>query len=231
MYRPYIVCHMLMSIDGKVTGEFLNKKECRAAITQYYEINRQYSKDAIALGRVTMEESFTKGFYPDLSKYRGIEIKKEDYIVNNNYDFYMIAFDRKGKLGYKSNKIIDEDEGYNNAYIIEVLTEQVSNEYLAYLRELGISYVFAGKEELNVSLALKKLKKLFNINRILLEGGSIINGAFQKEELIDELSIVLVSLVGEKEDKPLFYDGKLLDFKLKEIEKFDNFIWLNYIKR
>ena len=32
MNRPYVICHMLSSIDGKVTGEFLflpNKIFCR----------------------------------------------------------------------------------------------------------------------------------------------------------------------------------------------------------
>lgn len=229
MNRPYIICHMLMSIDGKVTGDFLNKKECSSMIETYYEINRKYQKDAIALGRVTMEESFTKGYYPDLSKYDGSEIVKEDYIFDNKYDFYMIAFDRRGKLGYKTNKIIDDDEGYNNALIIEVLLENVSSNYLAYLRELGISYIFAGKEELDIELALKKLYKLFNIKRILLEGGSIINGAFLKDDLIDELSLVLVPLSAKKDDKSLFYDGKIINFKLEAIKTYDdNSLWLNY---
>jgi len=228
MDRPYVVCHMLMSIDGKVTGDFLNNEKCSESIEIYYEINRKYQKDAIALGRVTMEESFTKGYYPDLTKYSGMQIEKKDYILNNNYNFYMIAFDRKGKLGYTSNMIVDEDEGYNNAYIIEVLTEDVSCEYLAYLKDLGISYIFAGEKELNLSIALSKLKQFFNINRILLEGGSIINGAFQKDNLIDELSIVLVPLVGNTIDKPLFYNSNVSIYKLENIKKYNETLWINY---
>ena len=26
--RPYIICHMMTSIDGKVTGDFLFRDEC-----------------------------------------------------------------------------------------------------------------------------------------------------------------------------------------------------------
>ena len=37
MYRPYIVCHMVTSIDGKVTGEFLNRPECEAALMEALE--------------------------------------------------------------------------------------------------------------------------------------------------------------------------------------------------
>jgi len=35
MDRPYVVCHMLMSIDGKVTGDFLNNEKCSESIEIY----------------------------------------------------------------------------------------------------------------------------------------------------------------------------------------------------
>ena len=56
--KPYVICHMLMSIDGKVTGKFLSEESIATSIERYYEINRKLTKDALALGRVTMEESF-----------------------------------------------------------------------------------------------------------------------------------------------------------------------------
>ena len=31
MERPYIICHMTMSLDGKVTGDFLTTPEASAA--------------------------------------------------------------------------------------------------------------------------------------------------------------------------------------------------------
>ena len=58
MYRPYIVCHMVTSIDGKVTGEFLNRPECEAATEIYYEMNREYKAQGsggFICGRVTMK--------------------------------------------------------------------------------------------------------------------------------------------------------------------------------
>lgn len=69
MNRPYIICHMTTSIDGKVTGKFLNTPECEKAVDLYYQLNRDYKADAFACGRVTMEHSFTGGWYPDLSEY------------------------------------------------------------------------------------------------------------------------------------------------------------------
>lgn len=62
--RPKIICHMLMSIDGKVTGNFLNSNEALAGCELYYKINRD-SFSSFLCGRKTMEESFTKGYYPN----------------------------------------------------------------------------------------------------------------------------------------------------------------------
>ena len=35
--RPYIHCFMLTSIDGKVTGKFLSKPECKPYVEKYIE--------------------------------------------------------------------------------------------------------------------------------------------------------------------------------------------------
>ncbi len=144
--RPYIICHMVTSIDGKVTGDFLFRQECEKATEIYYALNRSYKADGFVCGRVTMESSFTGGWYPDLSKYKSVE-SKEDFIPDELFGFYAVSFDPKGKLGWKSNRIIDEDPGYGNAQIVEVLTECVDGRYLGYLRDMRIPYVLAGENE------------------------------------------------------------------------------------
>ena len=232
MKRPYIICHMTTSIDGKVTGDFLSRPECEKATDIYYELNREYNKNGangFICGRVTMESSFTGGWYPDLSGYEPVE-DKNDFISDNLSGFYAISFDPKGKLGWKSNKIIDEDPGYGNAQIIEVLTEQVDGRYLAYLREMDIPYIFAGETEIDVIIALEKLKTFMGINSILLEGGSVVNGYFQRADVIDELSLVVAPIIADADDKPLFMNSAVSNFELKEIKRYDDVIWTNYKK-
>ena len=75
-----------------------------------------------------------------------------------------------------------------------MLTEQVGDEYLAYLRRLGISYVLGGADTLNFALVLDKLARLFLIKTILLEGGHL-NGSLLKAGLIDELSLLHYPIV------------------------------------
>ncbi|MDO4328410.1 MAG: RibD family protein [Lachnospiraceae bacterium] len=228
MHRPYIICHMITSIDGKVTGTFLSSDTVAKAADHYFKIHRDFQADGFACGRITMEDSFTGGWYPDLSEFEGQKLEREDYIADYNADFYAVAFDRHGSLGWKDSRIHDEDPGYDQAHIVEVLCEDVSDAYLAYLRSIGVSYLFAGKEEIDLSEALYKLWSRCGIRRLLLEGGSILNGAFQRADLIDELSLVQVPVLGEKEDKLLFDNNLKGEFQLIKAEVLENGVWLRY---
>lgn len=236
MNRPYIICHMTMSIDGKVTGNFLSEKSSAAACEIYYEINRNLKSNGFICGRVTMEGSFTGGYYPDLSEYEPVIYDhgfKMDYILDDMTGFYAVAFDPKGKLGWKSNKIIDPDgdPGYDGAQIIEVLTEQVDERYLGYLESMEIPYIFAGETEIDVELALFKLKNIVGCETLLLEGGIIVNGYFQRADVIDELSLVVAPVTGEKDDKPLFMDSVISDFEVVNVKSENGVVVLNYLRK
>lgn len=238
MYRPYIVCHMVTSIDGKVTGEFLSHPECEAATEVYYEMNREYKAQGsggFICGRVTMEGSFTGGWYPELSSYQPVPKTLGHYM---NYwsddvadvNYFAIAFDPKGKLGWRSNVIEDSDPGYGGARIIEVLTEQVDPRYLAYLKEKEISYFFAGETEIDVPLALKILHDHLSPRFYVLEGGSIINGHFLCADCVDEISLVQASITAGKDSKPLFMNGDVCDFELAEAAKKNETLVMRYIR-
>lgn len=229
--RPYIICHMVTSIDGKVTGEFLNKEDCSEAENFYYELHRNAKVDGFACGRITMEGSFTKGYYPDLKAYEGKRVVRNDYVADDFAPFYAVSFDRKGSLGWKDAYIMDDDPGYDNAHIIEVLTERVSDAYLAYLRDMGISYIIAGEKELDLKLALAKLYRSFGIRRLLLEGGSTLNAAFLKEDCVDELSLVTAPLL-EGKGKPLFENSDNVTFVLENHRRMgDTTVYGRYTKK
>ena len=228
---------MVTSIDGKVTGEFLSSPSCEMACEIYYKINRDLKTNGFICGRVTMESSFTGGWYPDLSKYKPVKSDpvRMDFMLDEEYmsGFYAVAFDTNGKLGWESNKIIDPDgdPGYDGAQIIEVLSENVDERYLGYLEEMEIPYIFAGENKIDVNLALSKLKNIVGIETLLLEGGSIINGAFQRADAIDELSLVIAPVTADKDDKPLFMDGTVQDFELSKTETKDGVVILNYERK
>ena len=239
MNRPYIICHMVTSVDGKVTGDFLSHPSAEPAISTYYEINRKYKNqgsNGFICGRVTMEGSFTGGWYPDLTEYAAVTKDgdlKRDFIPEKLSGYYAIAFDTHGRLGWRSATVIDPDgdPGYDGAQIIEVLSEGIDERYLGYLEAMGIPYIFAGKDHIDVAIALSKLKDLFGCDTLLLEGGSIINGAFARAGAVDEISLVVAPVAADKEGKSLFMDSVILDLEMTNVENENGTLVLNYKKK
>ncbi len=208
--RPYINCFMLMTIDGKVTGNFLSSEKCRFFLNLYNKMNKEFKTDGIIYGKTTINESYTNDYFPDLTKIKKKKIKKGDFIVKTKIKNYAIAFDRRGTLGWKNNIL----PGSKDKHIIQIMTENVDNDYLIYLQEIKVSYIISGNTDINIPNALKKLKKNFGINNLMLEGGSTINGAFLKANCIDEINLIVVPMTGDYNDKSLFYESVTTNFKL-----------------
>lgn len=232
--KPYVILHMLISIDGKITGDYMNTKTASILCEEYYRINREYKADGFLCGRITMEGSFTNWQKPDLAKYQGIKLPHED-CVQKQHEYYAVSVDPHGKIGWYGSEIMDEDPGYDNAHIIEVLTDDINDEYLAFLKDKGISYIFCGKEKIDVNLMNQKLYSLFGIKKLMLEGGGITDSLFLDGDCIDEMSLVVVPLVdGSKDGIDLFANKNcnLQEYELLQVEKLkENGLWLNYKKK
>ncbi len=232
MNRPYIICHMITSIDGKITGDFLGDEKFSSHIEDYYRLNREFKADAFLCGRTTMGESFAQEKPKNVNVTSPIE--KVDFIAKKS-EFYAVCIDSKGKQWWNNSEIMDEDEGYNNAHIIEVVSEEVSDEFLTHLQNNNVSYIFGGKSEIDLHFVCEKLKKEFGINKLLLEGGGITNSLFQAENLIDELSIVVAPTIEISLDAKLNfgnldtnkYNQTSLELVKAEVLK-NNGLWLNY---
>ncbi|PKG22690.1 RibD family protein [Niallia nealsonii] len=239
MERPYIICHMLTSLDGKIIGDYLKVERAGDFTDVYEKIHERYGTKAWMCGRVTMEEHFTFGHKLDLLYENIPSIPRTDYVANKNAESYAIAVDPTGKLGWMENSIESWNEHRTDDHIVQVLTEQVSDAYLAHLKKIGISYIFGGKEQLNFTVVVQKLKKLFSIDKLMLEGGGFLNGSFLNEGLMDELSLILVPIAdGASNSVTLFETSTFLNkpkpvnFFLKEVEKLDDGgLWLKYVTK
>ena len=67
---------------------------------------------------------------------------------------------------------------------------------------------------------------------MLLEGGSEINGAFERAGLIDELSLVQTSVIADADSKPLFEQSSLENYILKEAKMvLDSVLYLRYLRK
>lgn len=232
MAKPYIILHMLTSIEGDITGDFLSTIKGESLCEEYYKINRNYKADAYLCGRVTMEGSFTKGIAPDLTPFKDSLDDFCDYVAKR-HPYYAVAIDPHGRLNWESDVLHDEDVGYDNAHIIEVITKNVPKGYTNFLKSKGVSYIVCGEDSIDVEMLNNKLVAFFGINKLMLEGGGLTDALFLDAGVIDELSLVVCPFVGGEKGKPLFTNrtAPLTDYKLfKALILPQDGIWLNYKK-
>ncbi len=234
MDKPFVVCHMLASLDGKIDGDFMVAPENAPVLQEYGKLRVSYACQATLYGTVTMEGSYSETRMSELPNSRML-YPKEDYQAPTDVKNYIVSIDPKGILGWKSKYI--ERKNRPKSHVIEVLTEQVSNNYLAYLRQFDISYIFAGQDQLDCNVVLYKLKTVFQIDRLMIAGGGLMNWSFLQDNLIDELSLVISPLAdGNRKAVSIFEKAEFLPdrtpavFTLKEVKQIEgDGLWLRYL--
>lgn len=231
--RAYVVCHMISSIDGKIDGDFLEMKEIKPIRDYANQIREQLNCSAVIFGAETIIKSFGQRKVAGMQATKN-KINRNDYIAQTEVNSFFISIDPSGKVLWE-NKYI-EKRGCPKSHVIEVLIDSVSDGYIEYLREHEISYIFAGKNELDCKLLLEKLKQKFGIDRTMLSGGGITNWSFMKENMIDELSVIICPMVdGTRNSATLFDNYDNANCKLAQIFTVDNLqttpgngLWLVY---
>jgi 2,5-diamino-6-(ribosylamino)-4(3H)-pyrimidinone 5'-phosphate reductase len=223
MKRPRIICHMASSVDGKIDGDSL-----RALLgNEEYEVTGdQLNGDAWICGRTTMERHFAERepFVSASNRPAG----PQPVFVARKADSYAISVDTHGKLRWPGGDL-DGD------HLICVVSEQAPEDYLAFLRERGISYIVAGQSAVDLPKAMDQLGEHFGIRTLLLEGGGHINGGFLAADLVDELSLLIVPGIDGRHDIPAVFDGvsparnKAVPLELKSVEqRHGGMLWIRY---
>jgi riboflavin biosynthesis pyrimidine reductase len=217
---------MMASVDGRIaTDGWPLSAEVRK---QYEEVHAGYDPDGWICGRVTMEP-FAGALRSEAEVARDDHPgsgPREDFLAPGEHDSFAFAVDPDGRLAWESSDI-DGD------HAVAILSERVSDEYLAFLCERGVSYVFAGEGELDLVLALDRIGALFGVRTLMLEGGGRINGAMLRAGLIDELSLLVAPVADGRVGTPALFD--VADnvtphrLTLESIERrAGNVVWLRY---
>lgn len=226
MNKPYVICHMVASIDGRIsTSAWQLSPEGRA---EYERTAATYQADAWMCGRITMA-AYARGTGPAAPPPPS-DLPKTDFLAPHTQGPYAIAVDPSGKLYWQTNAI-DGD------HVVAVLTEHVSAEYLAFLQAQQVSYLFAGAQTIDLPTALAKLTKALQVKTLLLEGGGKLNGAMLQAGLIDEISLLLAPIADGAQGTPTLFDPldpaagahPAVRLTLQAMEqRADGIVWLRY---
>ena len=187
--RPYIICHMGTSIDGRLhPSRFTRAAQgvSQDVLRSHYEkVHDGFEADGWIVGRKTMSE-MAKGTERRIAD--APKLPREAHVARlqekEQGRKLAVAIDPAGRAHYGKDNV-------GGDHVVAVLGEQVSDGYLAELREDGVSYVFAGAKGDDLSGAMEQLASVFGAKKLLLEGGGRINGAFLKHQLIDEFSTLI----------------------------------------
>ncbi|SAL40544.1 5-amino-6-(5-phosphoribosylamino)uracil reductase [Caballeronia peredens] len=224
----HIVCHMMSSIDGRSLTDNWNLPY---ASPTYEETAARFKADAWACGRVTMQE-ISHG--KDRDYPRGLAkkaIARADYFARRDASQYAVSIDPKGRVAWKSDTALD-------SHIVEVLAESVEDDYLAYLQSIGVSYVFGGKDDIELARVVDTLERELKIRKLIVEGGGHVSGAFVNAQLADEVSVLLVPLVDGREAHTSSFEvamdawKKPAYLKLESVETLEHdVVWIRYTRR
>lgn len=202
--RAKVIIHMYESIDGKIDGDWDGLPGDKASGDYYDDILFKIS-NTNANGSNTIVMYAAPGKV-DLSKYSAAGIDYQDWvptgITSATWD---VSFDCRGRAGWEKNYF---DYAGKQSRAIEVVTKLADKRYLAFLRSMQIPYLVCGEDEIDFAQALVKLRQFFGIQKVALGGGALINGAFLRAGLVDEISLVMAPYISGDATKKGTFDTR-----------------------
>src|SRR4051794_19799475 len=146
--RPYVICHMCTSIDGKIIGDRWGKIPGYKHESDLFENTAaSFGIGAWLVGTTTMDEfDGRKTRLPRAPK----NFARRDHVADKSAKTFGIGADAKGVLRFQENEV-------GGDHVVLLVTERVSNDYLAHLQSAGVSYLFCGKKQIDLPMALRKL--------------------------------------------------------------------------
>lgn len=230
--QPKVICHIMSSVDGRLLTDHwtlpFNGKTKNELLGIYAALGRRLNADAWMFGKNTL----TEGFFP--KKFHTTNLthspRPETYVAHRSSDRLFVVADPEANILYESSTVRGDN-------IIAILPETAPDAYLKELQQRNISYLFAGHDGNNLSLAMLTLGEVFGIKSLSLQGGGIIDGAFLQAGLIDELSLVVYPGIDGSASSPSIFEyigkdtlpARGQSLELLSVETLhDGVVWLRY---
>lgn len=220
--KPFIISHMMESVDGRIDCAMTEQIEPSNA---YYDALDQLDCPTTLEGRVTMQIHFAES-EPFVAK-DSTPIGRTAFHKASAESGYAVAIDTMGKLKWPSNM-------HDGKPLLVVTSETCAKEYLDTLTTQGISWIAVGTERIDLAKAVDILNTEFGVKRMAVVGGGHINGAFLEAGLLDEVSVMIGPGIDGRKGMASVFDG-IADanrpatlLKLNSIERMGDTVWLRY---
>ena len=221
MNKPYILCHMMTSVDGRIDCAMT---EHLPGVQEYYDTLDALDAPTRVSGRVTAQlEMACPGVFRSET---ATPLPKEAFSKAADAAGYEVVVDTRGTLLW--------DGTPEGRPLLIVTSQQVSREYLTYLDSLHISWIACGQEKIDLNRACEILAETFGVKRMAVVGGGHINAAFLAAGLLDEVSILMGAGIDGRGGMQAVFDGLPMDrdvtpLKLRSVEQYGSgAVWLRY---
>ena len=222
MKKPYIVCHMMTSLDGRIDCAMT---EQLPGVQAYYQTLAALQAPTTVSGRVTAQlEMALPGEFQTSDP---TPVGKEAFSKKADAPGYEVVVDTHGRLLWP-------DAGEPEKPLLILTGEQAPRAYLTYLDSRNISWIAAGKERIDLVRAAEILVAEFGVERMAVVGGSAINTSFLDAGLLSEVSILIGAGIDGRGGMPAVFDGlpaahPVIPLCLTDFRKFDSgAVWLRY---
>ena len=222
MNKPYIICHMMTSVDGRIDCAMT---EHLPGVQEYYDTLDALDAPTRISGRITAELEMA---LPGRFESRNSEVLgREAFSKAVSAEGYEIVVDTHGTLLWAKNA---EDE----RPLLILTSEQVSRDYLAYLDDMHISWIACGRERVDLHRACEILASEFGVKRAAVVGGGHINAGFLAVGLLDEVSILIGAGIDGRAGMQAVFDGLQMErgvtpLKLAGVQQYGSgAVWLRY---
>ena len=222
--RPYIICHMMASLDGRIDCDMTEQID---DTNHYYEALDQLECPSVMEGKITLvKHSALPGFFQGTQPYK--EAGRQIYKTIEAQG-YAIGVDTSGTLLWG-----DDTTEHFGKPLLMILSEKASEEYLAYLKGKQISYITIGQDAIDLKAAMAVLRREFGVERLAVVGGGHINGSMLDLGLIDEVSMMYGYGIDGREGMAAAFDGRPMSrgpvrLTFKSVTEQDGIVWMRYL--
>lgn len=215
MNKPYIICHMMASADGRIDCNMTAKL---SGVKEYYAALENLKLNAALSGKITAQLELAEPGTFFSKKEESVSTEGFSKKIDSNY--YNIVTDSCGTLLWQQN-------GGDNFPLIVITSETASKEYLSYLDEKNISWIACGEKRIDLVRASEILWKIFGVKRMGIVGGGKINAAFLSAGLLDEISLLIAPGIDGRAGTATIFDGdnfgdEPIPLILKNVIPYDN---------
>ncbi len=216
---PHVIMHVGASVDGRIDWGMMTN-------SPYYGVIRSFHADIDLSGTGTMLAAPV----PDDPQSEYGEVYEEWSKLTDKPKLAVV--DSRGLIcNWELLKKMPWWSGQ-----VALCSKATPKEHIEYLKYVGVDYVVAGDEKVDLRLALEELSARYGTQIVRTDCGGTLNGVLLRAGLVAEVSVIVnPTLVGGTTPKTFYAAPDLTSeegvvrLKLSSVERMDgDFVWLRY---